>query len=158
MKCIFFYLASFLTSLSHASSIPLSHLQLHAHWDKQNVITIKENVTANQWQPLASRWRALSILHSHTDQRGMLSHWWMTHCHFKIALSQNNKDLLFPEARAVSQGFLRVPPDDKLRFWRRDMRSENRQKLVKVKNDLKRSICDNVRAVEDKSILSHMQT
>lgn len=85
---------SFLTLLSDTSKLSPSHLQLQAHWDKQNVITIKENVRANQWPPLVSQWRGLSTLNPHTDQRGGLQHWWMTHRHFHITIT---KICSFPE-------------------------------------------------------------
>lgn len=43
--------------------------RLHKHWEKQNVITIKENVMVNQWQPLVYRGEQSSIKHFHLDQR-----------------------------------------------------------------------------------------
>lgn len=56
---------AYCSSLDAHSSSRRRHLQLHTRWDKQNVMTIKENVTANQRERLVLGWRALSILHSH---------------------------------------------------------------------------------------------
>lgn len=56
-------------SLSTLTS-PLFHsLQLRKHWEKENVITIKENVMINQWQPSVCQGEQSSIKHSHLDQR-----------------------------------------------------------------------------------------
>lgn len=62
----------FLTLLRDNFAPSHNHLQLHTHThthpDQQNVITITENVRANQWQLPVSRQWSSSLSHSATDQ------------------------------------------------------------------------------------------
>lgn len=84
VKCnLFPPLPSWLCPETPRHSLTAARSYMH----KQNVIAIKGNVTANQRQPSLSRWRALSILHSHRSA-------WSA-----STLSRNNNTgLIFSEA------------------------------------------------------------
>lgn len=66
------FLLDFAARQLRTVSQPPAARHTHMHPDQQNVITIIENVTTNNWQLPTSRQRSLSISHSATDQHAAL--------------------------------------------------------------------------------------